>query len=100
MSQENGNSIKVKDAAKHSHKKIENIKELIELLNDGEPHDCFILLNCNLRSSKSMFLNEDGTFSVINEIDDSEDEYSLEELSNPEKTNIAKAISLGAFYSY
>jgi hypothetical protein len=84
------NSLAAKDIASNKflvklekNKKIENIKELVELLSDGDSHDCFILLNANIRSSKSMFLYEDGTFSVINEIDWSEDKFTFEELSDP-----------------
>ena len=44
-------------------------------------------------------MNEDGTFSVTNQ-DGSEDLFKEEELSNPEKSLIGKAIQNGQFHSY
>lgn len=79
---------------------IKNVEELIELCNDEQSHDCFVALKGGIRSSKSVFMNEDGSFSIINEIDWSEDEYTMDELSKPENSFIADAISKGAFYSY
>jgi hypothetical protein len=80
--------------------KIENIAELKILCNDEQAHDCYISIAGIIRSSKSVFMYEDGTFSVINEIDDSEDLFTETELSNPELSIIGKAIQKGQFHSY
>ena len=80
--------------------KIENIEQLKTLCNDEQSHDCYISISGIIRSSKSIFMYEDGTFSVINEIDDSEQIFTEEELLNPEISIIGKAIQNGQFYSY
>lgn len=80
--------------------KIENIDELKALCNDEQAHDCYISIAGIIRSSKSVFMYEDGTFSVINEIDDSEDFFTEDELLNPEISLIGKAIQNGQFHSY
>ena len=80
--------------------KIENIDELKVLCSDEQSHDCYIVIAGIIRSSKSIFMYEDGTFSVINEIDGSEDVFTEEELSNPELSIIGKAIQKGQFHSY
>jgi hypothetical protein len=80
--------------------KIENIAELKILCNDEQAHDCYISIAGIIRSSKSVFMYEDGTFSVINEIDDSEDLFTEDELLNPEISLIGKAIQNGQFHSY
>jgi hypothetical protein len=80
--------------------KIENIEELKKLCNDEQSHDCYIAIAGIIRSSKSISMNEDGTFSVINKIDDSEDLFTEDELLNPEKSLIGKAIQNGQFHSY
>lgn len=45
-------------------------------------------------------MNKNGTFSVINEKDGSNDLFTEEELSNPELSIIGKAIQKGQFHSY
>ena len=45
-------------------------------------------------------MNEDGTFSVTNQKDGSEDLFTEAELSNPELSIIGKAIQKGQFHSY
>ena len=45
-------------------------------------------------------MNEDGTFSVTNQKDGSEDLFTETELSNPELSIIGKAIQKGQFHSY
>jgi hypothetical protein len=81
--------------------KISSIKQLKELcLEENGPIDCFIQLGA-LRSSKSIcFDDEDGKFSIINEIDDSEDILSPSELLDKSLTNIGEAIQKGCFYMY
>ena len=80
--------------------KIENIEQLKTLCNDEQSHDCYISISGIIRSSKSIFMYEDGTFSVINEIDDSEEFFTEDELLNPDISIIGKAIQNGQFYSY
>jgi hypothetical protein len=80
--------------------RINNIEELKKLCSDEQSHDCFVLLNYGIRSSKSVFMNEDGTFSVINEIDDSEDEFSELEIMDPNVSIIGKAIANNSFFTY
>ena len=79
---------------------INNIEELKKLCNDEQSHDCYIVIAGIIRSSKSIFMNKNGTFSVINEIDNSKDLFTEEELLNPELSIIGKAIIKGQFYSY
>lgn len=81
-------------------RRIENIADLKLLCNNDEAHDCYISIAGIIRSSKSVFMFEDGTFSVINEIDDSEDIFTEEELLNPNLSLIGRAIENGQFYSY
>jgi hypothetical protein len=45
-------------------------------------------------------MNENGTFSVTNQKDGSEDLFTETELSNPELSIIGKAIQKGQFHSY
>lgn len=80
--------------------KIENIEQLKTLCNDEQSHDCYISISGIIRSSKSIFMYEDGTFSVINEIDNSEEFFTEDELLNPDISIIGKAIQNGQFYSY
>ena len=80
--------------------KIENIDELKVLCSDEQSHDCYIVIAGIIRSSSSISMNEDGTFSVTNQKDGSEDLFKEEELSNPELSIIGKAIQKGQFHSY
>ena len=80
--------------------KIENIDELKVLCSDELSHDCYIVIAGIIRSSKSISMNEDGTFSVTNQKDGSEDLFTEAELSNPELSIIGKAIQKGQFHSY
>ena len=57
--------------------KIENIDELKVLCSDEQFHDCYIAIAGIIRSSKSIFMNENETFSVINEIDNSKDLFTI-----------------------
>lgn len=79
-------------------KQIKSINQLKDILADGEVKDFFILLNYGLRSSKVMSYDGDNTFYVLNEIDDTEQELTEQELMNNDLTNIGKAINNGAFY--
>lgn len=77
---------------------VKSINQLKDILVDGEAKDFFILLNYGLRSSKVMSYDGNNTFYVLNEIDDTEQELTEQELMNNDLTNIGKAINNGAFY--
>lgn len=82
-------------------KKINNLEELKEVLSEeGEVVEGFILLKGNLRSSKSICNIGNGLYSIINEIDDSEQFLSFEELNDESKTHIGLAVTNGMFYLY
>ena len=66
--------------------------------------ECFILLNCGARSSKQIFIQEDGTtpadngkFAVHNSID--ETEQILDYMGLFMESNIGKAMVSGAFWT-
>lgn len=82
-----------------AYKKIKSVDELKRLSKD-ESIDCFIALMGGIcRSSKSVFYDSEGkTFSIINEIDDTEDVLTAKELYT--NSNIGEAIDKGAFYQY
>ena len=79
---------------------INNIEELKKLCNDEQSHDCYIAIAGIIRSSKSIFMNKNGTFLVIIEKDGSKNLFTEEELLNPELSIIGKAIQKGQFHSY
>ena len=80
-------------------KKINNIETLKEISKDGV--DCFILLNAGIRSSKHILYDDDDKiFYILNEIDDSEQELTEQQLMDLEYTNIGVAILKGALFEY
>lgn len=79
---------------------VKSTDQLKTILADGETKDFFILLNFGLRSSKAISYDGSSTFYVLNEIDDTEQELTEQELMNSDITNIGKAINNGAFYLY
>ena len=79
--------------------RINSTAELRDSINKGE-HDFFIALNFGFRSSKNIHLADDGTFEVINEIDDTVQNLSEAQLHDEGLTSIGKAIDCGAFYCY
>lgn len=82
-------------------KKINSLEELKEVLSEeGETVEGFILLKGGIRSSKSMCKIGDDQYSIINEVDDTEDILTLEELNDKSIINIGYAITNGAFYIY
>lgn len=82
-------------------KKITSMEELKEVLEiEGEVIEGYILLNGGIRSSKSMCNLGDNKYSIINEVDDSEQFLSFEELNDNTKTNIGLAVTEGSFYIY
>jgi hypothetical protein len=79
--------------------KIASLEQLKKLATDS-PLDCFIVLGGGmLRSSKSVLYNE-GVFSVVNEIDGTEQTLTEEEVMDENFTNIGVAMLKGGFYAY
>ncbi len=77
---------------------MEELKEVLEI--EGDVIEGYILLNGGIRSSKSMCNLGDNKYSIINEVDDSEQFLSFEELNDDTKTNIGLAVTNGSFYLY
>lgn len=82
--------------------KIATQEQLDNLLKERkEKYDasleCFILLNFGLRSSKDIYLEDNGDYYIHNECDDSEEKIPH---SNLMTTFIGEAISKGALYKY
>ena len=78
---------------------IKTIKELKKLCK-GKYADLFIVLNYGLRSSKSIYWDEDtGQFEVFHSIDGSIESLTEIQLMNPNRTNIGKAMKQGALFS-
>ena len=65
--------------------------------NNNEPLDCFVLLNYGLKSSKEISMIENGDYWIYNDVDDTEDIYSHDELMD---SFIGEAITKGALYKY
>lgn len=80
--------------------KVNSIEELKEILGDSDtaPQD-FCISNGMFRSSKSLMLYGDKV-NILNEIDDTEQLLSFEELKDASITNIGTAITNGTFYKY
>ena len=78
--------------------RINNTDQLDFLLEKLEQVDCFIRLNGGIRSSKSIWKQEDGTYTILNEIDDSEVNLTKDEIFNNQKTLIGKDIKKGSLF--
>ena len=77
--------------------KIKSIEPLKKQAING--CDCFILLNCILRSSKHIWYDKDAKlFEIINLIDCSEQVLSETEIMDKNFTNIGNAMTNGALY--
>jgi len=68
--------------------------------NNGYPVDCFIRLQGCIRSSKSITKMDDGKYSIVNEIDDTEDVLTKEELFDTTLTNVGFALTNKQLYKY
>lgn len=78
---------------------IKSVAELKKLASVEDGAEFFILLNYGLRSSKRIAWNEPSkSFCILNEIDDTHQDLTEEELAT--ETNIVKAIEKGAFFKY
>lgn len=80
--------------------KINSIEELDEILAGNDCGvDFFVKLRYNMRSSKSIML-DNGKYDILNEVDDSEQTLSKDELFDKNLTMIGEAIKHGCFYRY
>ena len=80
--------------------RISNIEQLDFLLEKLDQVDCFIRLNGGIRSSKSIWKQEDGVYTILNEIDDSEVNLTKDELFNVQKTLVGEAMKKGSLFLY
>lgn len=78
-------------------KRIQNQKELDQLLSKNISVKCFIKLKYGLRSSKDISLTENNDYFVFNSIDDSVEIIPRNKLKN---TLLGEALSKGALYRY
>lgn len=77
--------------------KINNIEELKQAAAGKDYTDMFIRLQFGLKSSKGIMYNPDtDVWNIYNEIDDTEQTLSTEELGN--NTNILKALETGNLF--
>lgn len=76
-------------------KSIEHLKEILDMSEEGEE---FVIALCGgLNSSKRM--SWDGKkFWILNYIDDTEQELTPKQLMGSKHSNIAEAITKGAFW--
>lgn len=80
---------------------IKDLNHLIELCdkNSESGVECFIALNGGLRSSKVIWYDGESLWSVMHEIDGTEeDDLTLEQLKI--NTNIIDALEKGGLYAY
>jgi len=84
--------------------KVNSIDELVGMLSDGSNLEEFFINLGGIRSSKNIYLDEDEkgneVFNVLNEIDDTTQILTREQLADTKYTNIGKAIIDGRFYRY
>ncbi len=81
---------------------IKDIEELKTLAgNPQSPLECYISLNHGIRSSKSIAYDEQTKmFSIMNEVDGSEDILSADMLFDEGVTNVGQAMNEGALVAY
>ncbi len=80
--------------------RISNIEQLDYLLEKSGAVDCLISLNGGARSSKTIWKEEDGIYTILNEIDDSEDNLTKDELFDTQKTLVGEAMKKGSLFVY
>ena len=77
-------------------KSMEQLKKEAQSEQDAE---FFILLHCNLRSSKRIIWEEEGKrFFIFNYIDDTEQVLTEAQLMDRDYTNIGYAMTRGALF--
>lgn len=80
-------------------KRITSIKQLKKLAGREEGLDCFIRLNYKFRSSKHI-VYYDEIFYILNEIDESEDELTEEQLFDNSFTLIGEAMLKNQLFEF
>lgn len=78
--------------------KVNSIDHLRSLVKGGVKN-FRINLNFGAYSVKHITLDKDGKFNILNKIDNTRQSLTEEDLLDESKTNIGKAIRLGAFYT-
>lgn len=79
--------------------KVTSLKHLKEILAKGNGEFVLMLAGGLARSSKYLSYDADiDTFSVVNSIDDSEQDLTSKQIMDKECTNIGEGIRLGAFF--
>lgn len=77
--------------------KVSSIDQLFELV-EKDNHEFFISMGFG-RSSKYITLGEeDGTLEILNEIDDTTQVLTAEEIMDETNTNVGIAIKCGTFW--
>ena len=80
-------------------KQIKSMEQLKTETQGEKDAEFFILLNCNLRSSKRIIWTEEGKrFFILNYIDDTEQVLSEAQLMDKAYTNIGYAMTKGALF--
>ena len=83
---------------KTEYKRVKDFNHLKELCQDKE-REMFIHLNGGLRSSKTVTLR-DGSWSMLNEIDWSENEYANDADFKNQESFFMEALNKGSVYLY
>lgn len=78
--------------------KVNSIDHLRSLIKGGVKN-FRINLNFGMYSVKHITLDKDGKFNILNKIDNTRQSLNEEDLLDESKTNIGKAIRLGALYT-
>ena len=78
----------------------EHFKTFFKDSEQGNGREFFILLNGGLRSSKHIWQESEDKWWILNEIDDSEQHLTKEELFDKSITNIGYATEKGGFFYY
>jgi hypothetical protein len=81
-------------------KQIKTLNELIKLAGRKKGLECYIALNYGIRSSKIIRYNkEKEIFSIWNFVDDSTINVTKKGIMNSNKTNVGRAMFMGALYA-
>jgi hypothetical protein len=83
-------------------KSIEHLQELSEVGTDGMGHfEGYIRLNGNINSSKAIYYSDfDDSWAVVNESDDSENEYDSTEEMTFHEDFLVEAIDKGSLWTH
>lgn len=74
------------------------LEKFKKILSDGMAHEFKIVLNGGAYSRKTIYLRENGRYSILNHIDDSRQTLTEKALFDESRTNIGKAINLNSLY--